>query len=569
MVVLLLGNALADFDNFPVKSINLVAAATPTTYVNPDVSSYGIFDAHPVHGVETSDGSFVMVGRAVESEDSSILCAFAVKLSSTTVGVAPSPQWVWRSSATGVNDVSNAVIQLPNGDLVVAGYRVTGGGVAERSLTKLSLLTGVESWTALWPSAGGAQKHSAWEMVDVTTDGASVILAGLQNADSLEEFNFKSYGNVISGSAIVQRVPVSTLTGGSGPTNSMVTWTFSSADYMTAKAARPLADGSVIALLYSEQKLCSLVKLTPSGAAMWGPADYAAQHGEGTDIVVAADGQSFLISGHGDGGIAGTLSARLSKVSLSGAYEWGRSYHSTPFDGTAGPSAKLIKNECWGLQALSDGYILGCGTGIENCMDLSGGLLADCNAGTADGRTGAVARPKAVWQSMVVRTDLSGTLMWLRTDQFRAAGQPALGQGGWVPHSSASEYLIATLDGGIASINDEVGGIGLLLLAGGVGSAAGPLAPPSPPALPPSPPVPSPLPPPPDEPPAAATPPPPLSSNGGGCGSGCFGGILGGISACIVALVAGGIWHVKKKQQRQRKRKQPQQEMFPTVSSAA
>ena len=32
LVVLLLGNALADFDNFPVKSINLVAAATPTTH---------------------------------------------------------------------------------------------------------------------------------------------------------------------------------------------------------------------------------------------------------------------------------------------------------------------------------------------------------------------------------------------------------------------------------------------------------------------------------------------------------------------------------------------------------
>ena len=33
--------------------------------VNPDVSSYSLFDVHPVHGCQTSDGSYVMTGKAL------------------------------------------------------------------------------------------------------------------------------------------------------------------------------------------------------------------------------------------------------------------------------------------------------------------------------------------------------------------------------------------------------------------------------------------------------------------------------------------------------------------------
>lgn len=464
-------HASAEFDNFPVKSIGLSSAASPSFYESPNVQSYGIFDVHPVHGCVTSDGGYMLAGKALESEDGGSKKAFAIKLTSTgTVS------WGWGSTAAGVDDAANAVMQLPNGgDIIVAGYRSTGGK-NQRSLTKLKLADGVEVWTATWEGSGG---HGAWEMIDITTDKTAVLLAGLQAAASNEEFNFKSYGNVVSGNAVIQKVPISALTGVSAPVESSATWTYTTASYFTSKAARPLNDGTVIALLYSETQSATLVKLSVAGAATWGPKDFMSQHGEGTDVVVATDQNSFVMTGQGAGGIVGTLSGRLSKVSLTGNYEWGKSYTSIPYDGTAGANAKLIKNECWGLQATSEGYVVGCGTGIEDCEGWTGTTLSECNAGTPDKRTNAVPRPKSVWQSMVFRTDLDGTLLWLRTDQYRAAGSPALGTTGWNPQSSASEYVIVTDDGGITSINDEVGGIGLLRLMGGE-AGSGEAAPPPP-----------------------------------------------------------------------------------------
>ena len=238
-----------------------------------------------------------------------------------------------------------------------------------------------------------------------------------------------STGNVISGQALVQKLPVSALTSDTAPDESNVIWTYSTNGYLTSKAARPLIDGSVVALLFNADvsKQAALVKLGPSGGVMWGPIDYASEHGEGTDLVVAADGNSFMICGQGDGGtgsdyVAGSYSGRLTKVSLSGNREWSKSYTSTPYDGSAGPYATLIKNECWGVQAVSDGYLVGCGTGIEDCNGYSGAKLMACEAGTPDQRPGAVPRPKSVWQSMIFKTDLAGNLQWLRTDQHRSPG---------------------------------------------------------------------------------------------------------------------------------------------------
>ena len=113
--------AEAAYDNFPVKSINLASAPAVSFYSSPEVvGTHNLHDAHPVHGAATSDQGYVFVGKAVEADGSSVLVAFAIKLSSTG-----SVSWVWRSSATGVNDVANAVVQLPSGgDLIVVGYNM-------------------------------------------------------------------------------------------------------------------------------------------------------------------------------------------------------------------------------------------------------------------------------------------------------------------------------------------------------------------------------------------------------------------------------------------------------------
>ena len=469
-----LEQAGAAYDNLPVRSTNVNGSQPVEFYVAPDIAAYGLVDPHPVHGVLLSDGGYVMAGKALESETAGAARrAFAVKLNATG-----SIMWVWSSTTAGSSAVANAVLQLPDGggELIVVGYR-TLGGVAQRTITQLSLGSGVEAWTAAWPSSNPSL-HGAWEMADLSADASMVLLAGLTDSLDSSHFAFKSYGNVGGGSAIVQALPIASLAGLSPPLETAATWTYGpNSDFYTSKAARALADGSVVALLYGEfnGRMASLVKLSgTTGALLWGPNDFGPQHGEGSDVVVSANGTGFAISGHGDGGIAGTLSGRLTKVNADGTHAWSRSYSS--IDYSLGGSTRVIKNECWGLQPTSDGYVMGCGTGIENCDGETGTVLADCNRGTVDPRPGAHARLAGVWLSMLVRTDLDGNLRWLRSDQHRQDGKPKLGDPGWETVSSASEYVIVTPDGGITSINDEAGGIGLLRLApvnGTNASAAG------------------------------------------------------------------------------------------------
>lgn len=454
----------AAYDNFPVKSIGLDKAPGVNFYKATSLEEYGAFDAHAVHGSVLSDGSYVITGKALASEGSSTKKAFAAKLTS-----GGEISWVWSSSSTSA---ANAVLQLPGGgDLLVFGWRSVGG-TYKRSISKITLAEGSETWTATWDSANGG--HGAWEMGEITKDGKSILLAGLHNAGSNEEFNFKSYGNVVNGEAIVQSLPVSAC-GETAPAASAASWTYTATVYWTAKAARSLKDGSAVALLFHGDpgfmKQATLVKISSTGKAVWGPTNYGADgitgHGEGTDVVVSQDETSFYICGHGPGQNAGTLSGRITKITdgaAAGTKAWSKSYSSIDYKQSGNPS--LIKNECWGIQALSNGLVMGCGTGIEDCEGYSGTKLSDCEAGTADSREGAVARKKSVWQSMIVKTDLDGNLQWQRVDQYREEGTPALGQSGWEALSSASEYVLVNSDGTFVSVNDEANGVGLLKLGG-------------------------------------------------------------------------------------------------------
>ena len=462
---MLLTTSAADIDNFPIKSQNMDTALKPEFYVAPDVYAYHLYDAHPVHGCRTFDGGYVMVGKALERDGSTKRLAFAIKLSS--IG---SVLWVWRSDASAV---ANGVLQLPDaggtGALIIAGYRVIGGK-AQRTLTKLSSSNGSEEWNAAWAGhsgggGGGGGKHGAWENIALTSDGTALLLAGLVEAASMSEFDFKSYGNVVSGAAVVTRLPVSAVLGNRAPAEAAVSWTYGpDRNYLTCKAARMLADGSVVALLFAEGrgKMAALVKVSgATGSVLWGPTDHGSSHGEGTDVVGALDGSgAVVITGHGDGGVRGALSGRLTKVNGDGSRAWSRSY-------SAGGTPGLIKNECWAVQPLVDGYVIGCGTGIEGCDEggLSRAMKADCLAGRGDPRPGAHLRKPGVWQSLVVRTDLGGNLIWQRVDQHRTASKPPLGAVGWEAASSACEHVLASADGTeVAVISDEADGVGLLKL---------------------------------------------------------------------------------------------------------
>ena len=183
----------------------------------------------------------------------------------------------------------------------------------------------------------------------------------------------------------------------------------------------------------------------------------------------------MVIAGHGDGEVAGTtgskgIAGKLVKVRASdGVKEWAKSY-------TAGGTVELIYNECWGVVALSDGYALSCGAGIEGCeLHASGSAMhTDCVAGRGDTRAGAKLLGPGLWNSLAIRTDLDGTLIWQRADQYREAGDPGIDDSTWEATTSASEWVVVLADGALGFINDEANGVGLLRLTehGCVGAPA-------------------------------------------------------------------------------------------------
>ena len=449
--------------HYETKSVNLENAAPVESYVG-----FGSYDAlkdagddmHAVHGAPTADGGYVLVGKALESEESAHTEAFAFK-----VDAAGDLAWSWTSDLRGASDAANAVAVRPSdGALLVAGWR-TVGGVGRRSVTALAADTGAELWTAA--DFGDAENsHGAWEMIEVAPSG-TVVLSGLREKETLEEMWFKSYGNAPGGVAVVEAYEPSAFS--SAPSSADRSWSRTFADYMSAKAARA-TDAGYAVLLYGEGdgQGAALAALDAAGAVVWGPTDYGDAHGEGTDLAVGAAGAALAVSGHG--GADGAISGRLTKVdAASGARLWTKSY-------SVGGVPTMIYNECWGVAALADGgFALSCGAGIEEaavCRRHEEPLRSRCLEGVADDRPGAAAVPPGVWLSFVARADADGDLRWQRVDSYRGPDDPARGDAGWEPTSSAAEWLSARADGSVVVVTDEVFGAGLITL-GSEGSGDG------------------------------------------------------------------------------------------------
>ena len=166
------------------------------------------------------------------------------------------------------------------------------------------------------------------------------------------------------------KIPVSAF-GASAPTYAEASWNATFPGHHSVHAARGFPNGEVGAIMFKDGEnnptSTSLVKFSSAGEIVWGPSNYGLAHGQATDMQVSVDGTAMAMSGIkacSDG--SGVLCGTLTKVSaLDGTSLWTREYSSCNVPNECG--TPFIKNECWGLQALSDGYVLACGTGIENC----------------------------------------------------------------------------------------------------------------------------------------------------------------------------------------------------------
>ena len=151
-------------------------------------------DPHPVHGVATSDGGFVLVGKSLDLEEEwqGFVVKFPPNLPTGTLWLEPgeefSYQWSYSFGSNGKKDGANSV--AANKDSVfVAGFITNSSGLIDRYLAKLDLISGNLIWNVTFPSKHSSGE-SAFESIQLTKDGgliATGFVAG--NKGELEGYH--------------------------------------------------------------------------------------------------------------------------------------------------------------------------------------------------------------------------------------------------------------------------------------------------------------------------------------------------------------------------------------------
>ena len=455
----------------PPKSFNIISTGSFTSTA-PAIAYYapmfetGLEDPHAVVGAPLSAGGYVVAGKAAECGDTctggnnaGMKESFASKIDATGNTV-----WTWTSSLPGADDAANGIVELPSGEVLVVGW-LNDGGIGKRYITKLSA-AGTKLWTykGFGDSAGS---NGAIELI--TLQGTNLLVSGLKGKPTLDEMAFKSYGNCGGGVAWMAKISISALAGSSVPTLNPATWEKEFTGYASAKAtATAPVSGNIVVLLWGEDaKAAGLQMLSADGqTTIWGPFDYkAASNLEGTDIKLSADEATIGMSGHGS-----WLSDDLhysGKVVLVNAVDGVTK--STTEIASEGNHA-LIYNECWGLVPVSDGFVVACGTGIEDCTGAraSGELGTACSAGRGDPTVPNMLFGAGQWASMAAKVDMAGTLVWRRVDAYKADGETTYSAGSLsftADSSSASEWVVKNSDGTLAFVQDETMGFGIMKTA--------------------------------------------------------------------------------------------------------
>ena len=173
-------------------------------------------------------------------------------------------------------------------------------------------------------------------------------------------------------------------------------------------------------------------------------------HGELTAITVTEKG--YFLSGHKEDQ-SGGIDASISMISHSGKFVWNKTFGNPTggdliFSGLDSGNRKLIYDECWGITQFRNGLVLACGTGIEECVELSDNLLLTCEDD-----------PRTTWRSYLVHVDFSGNLVWHRASSFMFDDEDEED----VP-STASEWVFTTANGDLASVVDLSFGMGIEVL---------------------------------------------------------------------------------------------------------
>ena len=403
-------------------------------------------DPHPVHGAETSDGGFVLVGKSADSDGS--INGFMMKIgpdipSGFTFlddGEANTVTWGKEFGEPGTMEMANNVASIGDSVFVVGGKSISNGTV-QRLLKKVNSNTGEEIWSTVFSSSSNTE--SAFESIFITPNG-DAVLAGFVNGEQGGIEGFKSYGNPVSGVANVMVLSSEQLQASSAPENPI--WEKDYSNHGSIRGIRTNSDGYVFVAPKNEE-LYSVVYIDENGEELW-QRDLS-DHGEATDITVVMDADTaigYAVSGHR--GVDGGIDGSVTMLDLDGSVLWTKHYGNPSggiqeFAGLDGGNPELIFDECWGLQSTNNAsVVVACGTGIEGCE----GLGLECRND-----------PRTKWRGLLMEIDSSGEQLWYRTDSYYFDGEDEAA-------ASASEYIIRTQDGNYASVVDQDFGIGLMVV---------------------------------------------------------------------------------------------------------
>ena len=406
-------------------------------------------DPHPVHGVETSDGSFILGGKFIDLGGGTN--GFVVKLSNGTSEQpilieegAQGHEWTYTFGQPNSFDAVNSVAAKDD-DIFVAGVKQSETLGMQRFLAKLDSTSGEQVWSMVLPTFGSLE--SAFESIVLTNDGGA-ILAGFTDGDQGGVEGFKSYGNPHSGKANVMFFSASQLESEHAPEEAMWEQTYS--DFGSIRSIKPADEGFVFVTAQSEESYV-VAKIDENGDQEWSqPLNY---HGEATDIAVVTNSDveiGYAVTGHNHFGEG--VDGSLTFLELNGDIRWTKSYGNPAggireFEGLGEGNPSLIFDECWGIQPTGDGsVVVACGTGIEDCSLGNVGLGLECRND-----------PRRKWRSLMMKISSSSEQEWYRTDSFYHEGED-------VAAATAAEHVIRMRDGRFAAVIDQDFGIGLLVL---------------------------------------------------------------------------------------------------------
>ena len=411
-------------------------------------------DPHPVHGVESSDGGFILCGKSIDSDGGldGFILKIGAPLPSGTVFLeqegSQSYTWAQTFGSPGTWEVANSVATTANA-VFIAGMESGSNGIAHRSLRKYDLSSGELLWATTFASATQGM-DSAFESIQLTADGG-VILAGYSNAEPGSAEGFKSYGNPIGGTANIVYFTADLLSGSDAP--SVPSWEQSYSGLSSIRSIRSVTEGGYVFTAAETEELYVTIRIDDQGEEAWRTA--LSEHGEATDLaVLSVDGLStgVAVVGHKNenGGIDGSVTA----IDMDGTIQWNRTYGNPSggvyeFLGLDAGNPQLIYDECWGIQSNNQGgAVIGCGTGIEGCDEYGTGsdIRSECNSD-----------PRTKWRSLLIEIDSAGSEVWYRTDSYYFDSDEDAA-------ATASEHVIRTESGRFASVMDQDFGIGLLLL---------------------------------------------------------------------------------------------------------